>query len=159
MERPAKASAKFGSSLMACSKSGYGFQRRVVETCPCDWHNRALGQRAGKRRDFGLADDRVALFRLAKVLPEERRQFFARDQFEWRRRRSNRGRNLLPKCARRCSRRSAARSRGRDCQSDGRCLPEAWQRQRFANFASVAHGIATIRHDRHARDDLQIADL
>ncbi len=31
--------------------------------------------------------------------------------------------------------------------------------QRFAYFAGVAHGIATIRHDRHARDDLQIADL
>ncbi len=31
--------------------------------------------------------------------------------------------------------------------------------QRFANFAGVAHAIATIRHDRHARDDLQIADL
>ena len=31
--------------------------------------------------------------------------------------------------------------------------------QRFAYFAGVAHGIATIRHDRHARDHLQIADL
>ena len=31
--------------------------------------------------------------------------------------------------------------------------------QRFAYFPSVAHGIAAIRHDRHARDNLQIADL
>ena len=31
--------------------------------------------------------------------------------------------------------------------------------QRFAYFASVAYRIAAIRHDRHARDDLQIADL
>ena len=31
--------------------------------------------------------------------------------------------------------------------------------ERFANFASVACPIASIRHDRHARDDFQIADL
>ena len=31
--------------------------------------------------------------------------------------------------------------------------------ERFAYFAGVAHGIAAIRHDRHAGDHLQIADL
>ena len=31
--------------------------------------------------------------------------------------------------------------------------------QRFAYFASVPYGIAAIRHDGHARDHLQIADL
>src|SRR5439155_18136014 len=31
--------------------------------------------------------------------------------------------------------------------------------QRLANFARVTYGIAPIRHDRHTRDDLQVADL
>src|SRR6266576_6725711 len=74
------------------------------ETCPFDWRNRAPERRADRRPDFGLADYRVALFRLEIVLPEERRQFFARDLFVWRRRRLNPDRNPLPKCARHCSR-------------------------------------------------------
>src|SRR5438552_113878 len=74
------------------------------ETCPFDWRNRAPERRADRRRDFGLADYRVVLFRSEKVLPVAPRQFFARDRFEWQTHRSNHGRNLLPKCARRYSR-------------------------------------------------------
>ena len=74
------------------------------ERDPADLRNRALGRRAGKHPDLGLVDDRVLLFHLAKVSPAEWRQFFARGQFGWQTRRSNRDRNLLPKCARRCRR-------------------------------------------------------
>src|SRR5437870_7651253 len=74
------------------------------ETCPFDWRNRAPGRRADRRQGFGLADCQVVLFRSEKVLPAGPRQFFARDRFESRRRRSNRDRNLPPKCARRYSR-------------------------------------------------------
>jgi len=54
-------------------------KRREID--PADLRNRALGRRAGKHPDLGLADDRVLLFNLAKALPEARRQFFAQDRF------------------------------------------------------------------------------
>src|SRR5436190_12971689 len=74
---------------------------RCRETCPFDWRNRVPGRRGDRRRNLGLAAERDVLFHLEKALPEEQRQFFARDRFGWRRRQSNRGRNLPPKCARR----------------------------------------------------------
>src|SRR5438093_4320116 len=57
---------------------------RCRETCPFDSRNRVPGRRADRRRNFGLAAEQDVLFHLEKALPEEQRQFFARDRFGWR---------------------------------------------------------------------------
>src|SRR6266446_2717465 len=105
--RPWKGQRKRRRSLDRASllvRKAARLSTKCRETYLAGSRNHAPGRRADMRQDFELADYRVVLFRLEKALPAEQRQFFARDRFEWQRRRSIRGRNLLPKCARRYSR-------------------------------------------------------
>src|SRR5437667_6351723 len=111
------------------------------------------------RPDSAWAFDRSALFRLATVSPAEPKQFFAPGRLN----RKDIGQiavvifcpNVLV----------VVRVDQLHVHSDAIASPTdaAFQKrgysQRFAYFTGVAHSIAPIRHDRHARDDLQIADL
>ena len=74
------------------------------EVCPDACTNRELGQTPGRLRCFRWACVRSAPFPWVTASLAIRARSFVPDRFEWRRRRSNRDRNLRPRGAHPCQR-------------------------------------------------------